>query len=88
MYPEKQVSPVYNTYRAHSILKITCKMTATVVIQRIVGPYRADKPGPINHSPLPMDMLKAIVPGPTTARTFLKFIGGGAGRSALPQSGI
>jgi hypothetical protein len=70
------------------MLKMTCRMTAIVVIHRIDGPYRADNAGPISHSPLPMDMLRAIVPGPTTERMFLAFNGGGAGRSDLPQSGI
>jgi hypothetical protein len=42
----------------------------------------------MSHSPLPMDMERAMVPGPMTAMMLPFVKGGGWGRSALPKSAI
>ena len=72
-------------YRIASVLRIVCRVTATVVTQRSDNPYLTKAVGPISHSPLPIDAPSTITPGPTTPRRRSPFVDGGAGSSARPQ---
>jgi len=64
------------------------RRTATVAIYSRLPPYRAVTLGPRSHSPLPIEMPSAMIPGPVIPRSARpKRYGGGAGRSATSHSG-
>ena len=63
-------------------------MIAIVAIHSSVPPYCAVIAGPNNHSPLPIEAPKAIIPGPNIFLNALpNWYCGGAGSSSTSQSG-